>query len=197
MNEREQIRDVLTKVPAVTLGFWIIKILATTLGETGGDSVHHDLAGETTPQSHAERLSDRNYDLRGVARPARLGADQGQKLQPVALLGDDRGLDTAGTTMADFADRSLGIGYPGGSLLLLSCVLLSLFTWYRSLGSININTVATPKAETFYWITITFSQTLGTALGDWIADAGLAIRVARWCSARPWRSLRSSISRRR
>jgi uncharacterized membrane-anchored protein len=80
---------------------------------------------------------------------------------------------TAGTTLADFADRSLGIGYPGGSVLLLSCVLLSLFAWYKSLGSVNINTVSTPRAETFYWITITFSQTLGTALGDWIADAGL------------------------
>src|SRR5204862_7399497 len=80
---------------------------------------------------------------------------------------------TCGTTLADFADRSLGIGYPGGSLLLLACVLSSLFAWYRSLGTIDVNTVATAKAETFYWVTITFSQTLGTALGDWIADAGL------------------------
>src|SRR5439155_16082315 len=79
---------------------------------------------------------------------------------------------TAGTTMADFADRSLGIGYPGGSLLLLACVMLSLFAWYRTLGSVNINTVASPPAEGFYWLTITFSQTLGTALGDWVADAG-------------------------
>jgi len=80
---------------------------------------------------------------------------------------------TAGTTLADFADRALGIGYPGGSLLLLACVLLSLFAWYRTLGSVNINTIVTPRAEAFYWITITFSQTLGTALGDWVADAGL------------------------
>jgi uncharacterized membrane-anchored protein len=77
---------------------------------------------------------------------------------------------TCGTTLADFADRSLGIGYPGGSLLLLACVLASLFAWHRSLGSVNINTVTTPKAEAFYWLTITFSQTLGTALGDWSAD---------------------------
>ena len=77
---------------------------------------------------------------------------------------------TAGTTLADFADRSLGIGYPGGSLLLFTCVLMSLLGWYRSLGSIDINTVSTPKAESFYWLTITFSQTLGTALGDWVAD---------------------------
>src|SRR5436309_4672427 len=80
---------------------------------------------------------------------------------------------TCGTTLADFADRSLGIGYPGGSLLLLACVLASLFTWHRTLGTVDVNTVSTPREETFYWITITFSQTLGTALGDWIADAGL------------------------
>ena len=80
---------------------------------------------------------------------------------------------TCGTTLADFADRSLGIGYPGGSLLLLSCVLLSLFSWHKTLGTVDVNTVIEPREETFYWITITFSQTLGTALGDWIADAGL------------------------
>jgi len=80
---------------------------------------------------------------------------------------------TCGTTLADFADRSLGIGYPGGSLLLLACVLLSLFAWHRTLGTVDVNTISTPKAEVFYWTTITFSQTLGTALGDWIADAGL------------------------
>src|SRR5689334_20261254 len=80
---------------------------------------------------------------------------------------------TCGTTLADFADRSLGIGYPGGSLLLFACVMASLFAWQRTLGSVNINTVTTPSAESFYWLTITFSQTLGTALGDWVADAGL------------------------
>jgi uncharacterized membrane-anchored protein len=80
---------------------------------------------------------------------------------------------TAGTTLADFADRSLGVGYPGGSLLLLFCVLMSLFTWYRTLGTVDVNSVSGPREETFYWITITFSQTLGTALGDWVADAGL------------------------
>jgi uncharacterized membrane-anchored protein len=79
---------------------------------------------------------------------------------------------TCGTTLADFADRSLGIGYPGGSLLLLACVLGSLFAWRRTLGTVDVNRVATPKAETFYWVTITFSQTLGTALGDWVADSG-------------------------
>jgi uncharacterized membrane-anchored protein len=77
---------------------------------------------------------------------------------------------TCGTTLADFADRSLGIGYPGGSLLLLTCVLLSLFAWYKTLGTVNVNSITGPSEETFYWITITFSQTLGTALGDWAAD---------------------------
>ena len=80
---------------------------------------------------------------------------------------------TCGTTLADFADRSLGIGYPGGSLLLLACVLGSLFAWHRTLGTVDVNTVTSPREETFYWVTITFSQTLGTALGDWVADAGL------------------------
>ena len=80
---------------------------------------------------------------------------------------------TCGTPLADFADRSLGVGYPGGSLILLACVLASLFAWQRTLGTVDVNRISTPKAETFYWVTITFSQTLGTALGDWIADAGL------------------------
>ena len=79
---------------------------------------------------------------------------------------------TCGTTLADFCTRSLGIGYPGGSLLLLACVLASLFAWYRTLGTVDVNTITEPKPEAFYWLTITFSQTLGTALGDWIADSG-------------------------
>ena len=79
---------------------------------------------------------------------------------------------TVGTTLADFADRSLGIGYPGGSILLLACVLLALLAWYRTLGTVDVNSVSEPRAEAFYWVTITFSQTLGTALGDWVADAG-------------------------
>jgi len=80
---------------------------------------------------------------------------------------------TVGTTLADYCTRSLGIGYPGGSLLLLACVLTALFAWHRSLGSVSVDTVAGPKVESFYWVTITFSQTLGTALGDWIADSAL------------------------
>jgi hypothetical protein len=102
---------------------------------------------------------------------------------------------TAGTTLADFADRSLGIGYPGGSLLLLACVLLSLFAWYRTLGSIDVNTVSGPRAETFYWVTITFSQTLGTALGDWVADAGLGYSGGALVFGAALAVLASSISR--
>jgi uncharacterized membrane-anchored protein len=173
MTDRDHARDALTKVPAVTLGFWIIKILATTLGETGGDSVTMTWLGETTANPVP------NGYLIGTAIFGALlillvwAQIKAQRFNPWLYWATIAASTTAGTTLADFADRSLGIGYPGGSVLLLSCVLLSLFAWYKSLGSVNINTVSTPRAETFYWITITFSQTLGTALGDWIADAGL------------------------
>ncbi|HEX3972316.1 MAG TPA: hypothetical protein VHX19_13385 [Stellaceae bacterium] len=153
-----------SKLPAVTFGFWIIKILATTLGETGGDTVSMTM--------------DLGY-LVGTAifltALVVLVAFQiaAKRFHPFLYWATIIASTTAGTTMADFADRSLGIGYPGGSLLLLACVLISLLAWYWSEGTVSVNTVATRKAEAFYWITITFSQTLGTALGDWIADAGL------------------------
>jgi uncharacterized membrane-anchored protein len=165
-----------TKVPAVTIGFWITKILATTLGETGGDSVSMTWLGETTPQASGSWLS--GYLIGTAIFGALLLILVWAQVRARAF---NRWLywativasTTAGTTLADFADRSLGIGYPGGSLLLLGCVCLSLFIWHRTLGSISVDTIVSPQAETFYWITITFSQTLGTALGDWIADAGL------------------------
>jgi uncharacterized membrane-anchored protein len=173
MTEREVARDTLSKVPAITLGFWIIKILATTLGETGGDSVTMTWLGETTahpvPNGYLIGTAIFGLILIGLVW-AQIKA---RRFNPWLYWATIAASTTAGTTLADFADRSLGIGYPGGSLLLLACVLLSLWTWYKTLGSVNINTVTTPRAETFYWITITFSQTLGTALGDWIADAGL------------------------
>jgi len=169
------VRDTLTKVPAVTLGFWIIKILATTLGETAGDTVSMSWLGETGP--------DAGQGLNGyLAGTLIFGL-------PLALLIwvqiRARGFNpwlywatiiastTAGTTLADFATRSLGIGYPGGSILLFACVSASLFAWYRATGSISVNSVVGPREELFYWITITFSQTLGTALGDWVADSEL------------------------
>jgi uncharacterized membrane-anchored protein len=160
---------VLSKVPEVVLGFWIIKILATTLGETGGDSV-------TMTWLHADADSHNGGYLIGVGIffAAFIAAVTAQilvkKFNPwvywLAILAST----TMGTALADFFDRSLGIGYAGGSSILLACVLGSLSIWYFTLGSINVQTVATPKVEIFYWVTITFSQTLGTALGDWTAD---------------------------
>ncbi|HEX6660488.1 MAG TPA: hypothetical protein VF067_01285 [Sphingomicrobium sp.] len=167
--------DVLTKVPAVTLGFWIVKILATTLGETGGDSVSMSWLGETTGQAGQAGLNGYlvGTALFGVALVVLVWAQiRSSRFNPWLYWATIVASTTCGTTLADFADRSLGIGYPGGSLLLLASVLISLFAWHKSLGSVNINTVATARAETFYWVTITFSQTLGTALGDWIADSG-------------------------
>jgi uncharacterized membrane-anchored protein len=170
-------RERLSKVPAITLGFWIIKVLATTLGETGGDSVTMSWLGETTAEAsdlawHPGYLV--GTAIFGLLLVALVWAQiRARKFNPWLYWATIIASTTAGTTLADFADRSLGIGYPGGTLLLLSCVLLSLFVWYRSLGTIDVNTVSTPRAEAFYWITITFSQTLGTALGDWAADGGL------------------------
>lgn len=165
--------EVLSKVPAVTLGFWVIKILATTLGETGGDTVTMTWLGETT--AHPNRFGYLiGAAIFGLLLVVLVWAQiRARRFNPSFYWATIVGSTTAGTTLADFADRSLGIGYPGGSLLLLGCVLLSLFAWYRTLGSVDVNTVSAPREETFYWVTITFSQTLGTALGDWIADAGL------------------------
>ena len=173
MTKRDPVGETMTKVPAVTLGFWIIKILATTLGETAGDTVTMTWLGETTPHPVPNGYLI-GTAIFGVLLVALIWAQiRARSFNPWLYWATIAASTTAGTTLADFADRALGIGYPGGSLLLLACVLLSLFAWYRTLGSVNINTIVTPRAEAFYWITITFSQTLGTALGDWLADAGL------------------------
>jgi uncharacterized membrane-anchored protein len=170
MTDAERRLDVLTKVPAVTLGFWIIKILATTLGETGGDTVTMTWLGETTPHPVPGGYLI-GTAIFGVALIALVVAQiRAHKFNPWLYWATIVASTTCGTTLADFADRSLGIGYPGGSLLLLTCVLLSLFAWYKTLGTVNVNSITGPSEETFYWITITFSQTLGTALGDWAAD---------------------------
>jgi len=176
VNAQRGVPDALTKVPAVTFGFWIVKVLATTLGETGGDTVSMTWLGETTAQAGQGGINGYlvGTALFGVALIVLVWAQiRATRFNPWLYWATIVASTTCGTTLADFADRSLGIGYAGGSLLLLSCVLVSLFAWHKSLGSVNINTVATARAETFYWVTITFSQTLGTALGDWIADAGL------------------------
>jgi uncharacterized membrane-anchored protein len=152
-----------SKVPEVTLGFWIVKVAATTLGETGGDSVTMTLqwcylAGSLLFASLLIVLA---------AFQIRAG-----RFHPALYWATIVASTTFGTTMADFADRSLGIGYTGGSMLLLALLLATLATWYGSEGTIDVNTVASPRTEAFYWIAITFSQTLGTALGDWAADTG-------------------------
>jgi uncharacterized membrane-anchored protein len=173
MTDRELRHGALTKVPAVTLGFWIVKILATTLGETGGDSVTMSWLGETTshPVPNGYLIGTAIF---GVLLVLFIWAQiKAHRFNPWLYWATIVASTTCGTTLADFADRSLGVGYPGGSLLLLACVLLSLFAWHRTLGTVDVNTVSSPREEVFYWITITFSQTLGTALGDWIADAGL------------------------
>jgi uncharacterized membrane-anchored protein len=170
MIDRQSKFDLVSKVPAVTLGFWIIKILATTLGETGGDTVTMSWLGETTdhPVPYGYLIGTAIF---GVLLIGFVYAQiKAHKFNPWLYWATIVASTTCGTTLADFADRSLGIGYPGGSLLLLACVLISLFAWWRTLGTINVNTVSGPREEIFYWITITFSQTLGTALGDWSAD---------------------------
>jgi uncharacterized membrane-anchored protein len=174
MNKRS--RAALTKVPAVTLGFWVIKVLATTLGETGGDSVSMSWLGETTPEAGAAGLNGYlvGTAIFGVLLLVLVWAQvRARKFNPWLYWATIVASTTAGTTLADFATRSIGIGYPGGSLLLFACVLASLFAWYRATGSISVDTIVSPREEVFYWITITFSQTLGTALGDWIADSSL------------------------
>lgn len=165
----------LVKVPAVTLGFWVIKILATTLGETGGDAVSMSWLGETTPAAGAGGL---NGYLVGTAIFGTLllglvwAQIRARGYNPWLYWATIIASTTAGTTLADFATRSIGIGYLGGTVLLLALVLASLLAWKAVLGTVDVNTVATPRAEMFYWLTITFSQTLGTALGDWAADDG-------------------------
>jgi uncharacterized membrane-anchored protein len=173
MNERPTSEQLFSKVPAVTLGFWIIKVLATTLGETGGDTVTMTWLGETTdhPVYGGYLIGTAIF---GIALIVLILAQiRARRFNPWLYWATIVASTTCGTTLADFADRSLGIGYPGGSLLLRACVRLSLFAWYKTVGTVDVNTVTEPREETFYWITITFSQTLGTALGDWIADAGL------------------------
>jgi uncharacterized membrane-anchored protein len=164
-----------SKVPQVTLLFWIIKIFCTTLGETGGDAVTMSWLKADDPglDSHSKFLA---Y-LIGTAIFAAIFIAAvavqiiARKFHPFLYWVTIIATTTVGTTMADFADRSLGVGYTGGSLMLLVLLLASLGVWYKSEGSINVNTVSTPRVEMFYWVTIMFSQTLGTALGDWTADS--------------------------
>lgn len=159
------VKHALSKVPQVTLGFWLIKVLATTLGETGGDAVSMSM--------------DLGYLVgtiifMGLFVAAVALQIRAKEFHPLLYWATIIASTTVGTTLADFADRSLGIGYLGGSILLGILLLATLLAWYKTLGSIDVGSVHSPQAEAFYWLTIMFSQTLGTALGDWTADtAGL------------------------
>jgi uncharacterized membrane-anchored protein len=172
-NGRSLTREVLSKVPAVTLTFWIIKIAATTLGETGGDAVTMSWLGETTDHPVANGYLIGTAIFLAALVVMVIWQTMAKKFHPFLYWATIVASTTAGTTMADFFDRSLGIGYTGASITLFALVMASLAAWYWSEGTVSVNTVNTPRVEAFYWITITFSQTLGTALGDWAADAGL------------------------
>jgi uncharacterized membrane-anchored protein len=154
-----------SKVPKVAFIFWFIKILCTTLGETGGDAV-------TMSMNLGYLIGTAIFA--SIFLAAVFAQIKSKQFHPFFYWITIIATTTVGTTMADFADRSLGIGYTGGSLSLFVLLMASLGVWYWSEGSISVNTVSTPKVEMFYWVTIMFSQTLGTALGDWTADsAGL------------------------
>jgi uncharacterized membrane-anchored protein len=168
MDERKT--DPVAKVPQVTLLFWIIKILATTLGETGGDAVTMSWLGETTAEATGKGYLIGTAIFGALFVAAVLVQIKTEKFHPFLYWFTIVATTTVGTTLADYCTRSLGIGYTGGSAILLTCVIASLLVWWWSTGSISIDTVSTPKVEIFYWVTIMFSQTLGTALGDWVAD---------------------------
>jgi len=154
----------LTKVPAITLGFWVIKILATTFGETAGDTLSMSF-------NFGYLASTAIFGLVLVLLVAT--QIRAPRFHPFIYWATIIASTTAGTTLADFATRSIGVEYPGGSLLLFAGVLASLAWWYRAMGSISVSSVHEPRAEVYYWTTITLSQTLGTALGDWVADGAL------------------------
>jgi uncharacterized membrane-anchored protein len=171
MHRRNSNLDaIVAKVPQVTLLFWIIKIFATTLGETGGDAVTMSWLGETTPEAKGTGYLIGTAIFGVIFVVAVLVQIEARKFHPLLYWLTIVATTTVGTTLADYCTRSLGIGYTGGSTILLICVIASLLIWRWSTGSISIETVSTPKVEIFYWVTIMFSQTLGTALGDWAAD---------------------------
>ncbi len=155
------VKAALSKVPEVTLGFWVIKILATTLGETGGDMLSMSL---NLGYALSTVILFVPFLVLVVAQV------KAKRFHAFLYWGVIVGTTLAGTTMADFADRSLGIGYPGGTSILFALVVASLVVWRISVGTVSVNNITTPKAEIFYWVTILFSNTLGTALGDWTSE---------------------------
>ncbi len=161
-NHPQETEETLGKVAAVTFGFWIIKIAATTLGETGGDAV--------TMSMHLGYLT--GTAIFAALFIALVSAQIAvKKFHPFLFWSVIVATTTVGTTLADLLDRSLGIGYLGGTSILLTLLLATLGLWHWSLGSVSVSDISTRKAEVFYWVTILFSQTLGTALGDWMADS--------------------------
>jgi uncharacterized membrane-anchored protein len=163
-HSRSDVQDAVSKVAAVTLGFWIVKIAATTLGETGGDWV-------TMSLNLGYLIGSAIFTAIFLALVA--AQVKAKNFHPVLYWATIVGTTTLGTTIADFADRTLGLGYPGGVALVATLLAVSLGTWYWSERTISVESITTPKAEWFYWVTILFSQTLGTALGDWSADKDL------------------------
>lgn len=164
-----------SKVPAITIGFWIAKILATTLGETAGDAVTMSWLGETTPGAAGNAVSGYliGTALFGAVLLVLVALQiRARRFHPFLYWATIIASTTAGTTLADYATRAIGFGYTGGSLMLLALVLASLGSWKAVEGEVSTDTIVTARTEVFYWLTITFSQTLGTALGDWAADTG-------------------------
>jgi uncharacterized membrane-anchored protein len=166
----KETRELVAKVPQVTFLFWILKILATTLGETAGDAVTMSWLGETSPEAKGTGYLIGTGIFGVIFIVAVVVQIRARKFHPFLFWLTIVATTTVGTTLADYCTRSLGIGYTGGSTILLLCVIASLLIWRWATGSISIETVSTPKVEIFYWVTIMFSQTLGTALGDWVAD---------------------------
>jgi len=165
INSALSLENAISKVPALTLVFWLIKVLATTLGETAGDALSMSM-------NLGYLLSTLIFT--GLFLAAVIAQIKASQFHPLLYWATIIATTTVGTTLADLATRSLGIGYTGGSALLSALLLVSLSVWYKAMGSVSVSTLNTPKAEMFYWVTIMFSQTLGTALGDWTADtAGL------------------------
>ena len=161
-GQRALVRDAVSKVPAVTFGFWVLKVLATTLGETGGDWV-------TMSLKLGYLIGSAIFALLFIVLVA--AQVRAARLHPALFWATIVATTTLGTTLADFADRSVGLGYPGGVAIVFTCLVLSLGIWRGSQGTVAVQSITTPKAEWFYWVTILFSQTLGTALGDWTAGA--------------------------
>lgn len=178
--DRQALETTLAKVPAVTLGFWVIKVLATTLGETAGDAVSMSWLGETTSAATGWGYLVATAILAVPMVLLVFAQIRARAFNPLLYWATIIASTTAGTTLADFFTRTLfartfhvdqAASYLLGSLALFACVVGTLMVWRRTLGSVSVESVAGPRAEWFYWITITFSQTLGTALGDWTADS--------------------------